>query len=233
MIEMQIQVTGGLLTLDEIAGNMVLHGEDRTDVLFKSRDGQEQNLRVEDTDAGPVVSAQMNCEIRVPPTVTVSVRQVTGNLRAKGLTELNAEQVRGNLWLQAVSRADLAEVYGNLKAEETDSLRIVGTVYGDALLKAVRSIDIQNVRGNMQVKASDQMRVSRMGGNLQAREVLGPLDVDRVGGNALAGRWRSAHPGPGCGQPGSQGPDRWSQGQQDWGQPGVERRPGRRVHLSF
>ena len=186
MIEMQIQAAaGGLLTLDEMAGNMVLVGEDRTDVLFKSRDGHPKDLRIEEPEAGPTLSARMNCEIRIPPTVTVSVRQVTGNLRATGLGELNAEQVRGNLRLQAVSRATLAEVYGNLRAEEIATLRIVGTVYGDANLKTVPTIDIQNVRGNMQVKGSDQVRVSRTGGNLQAREVQGGLDIDKVGGNAL------------------------------------------------
>ncbi len=185
MFEIRIQVTeGNLLTLDEMAGNMVLAGEDRTDILFRSRDGREEDLSVEETATGPVISAPMNCEIRVPSSVQVSVRQVAGNLRAKGLAELNAEQVRGNLRLQAVARATLAEVYGNLRVDETDSLRVVGTVYGDAHLKAVPAIDIQNVRGNMQVKAADQARVSRTGGNLQAREIRGSLNADKIGGNA-------------------------------------------------
>ena len=186
MFEMRIQATqGSLLTLDEMAGNLVLAGEDRADILFRSGDGHEEDLRVEETATGPVISARMNCEIRVPSSVLVSVRQVAGNFGAKGLAELNAEQVRGNLRMQAVARATLAEVYGNLRADEMDSLRVVGTVYGDAHLKLVQAIDIQNVRGNMQVKASDQIRVSRTGGNLQVRDLGGSLNADKIGGNAL------------------------------------------------
>ena len=185
MFEMQIQATeGSHLTLDEMAGHMVLVGEDRTDILLRARDGHKEDLQVEETATGPVVSARTGCEIRVPLSVLVSVRQVTGNMKAKGVPELNAEQVRGNLRLQAVARASLAEVYGNLRTDEADSLRVLGTVYGDAYLKSVLAVDIQNVRGNMQVKASDQVRVSRTGGSLQAREIRGALDVDRVGGNA-------------------------------------------------
>jgi len=186
MFEIRIQAAeGSLLTLDEMAGNLVLTSGDRTDILLRSRDGHEEDLTIEDTAAGPAVSARMTCEVQVPASVLVSVRQVAGNLKATGLAELNAEQVRGNLRLQDVARATLAEVYGNLRVDGAASLRVVGTVYGDAHLKAVPVLDIQNVRGNLKASVSDQVRVSRTGGNLQAREVSGALNVDKVGGNAL------------------------------------------------
>jgi hypothetical protein len=127
----------------------------------------------------------MNCEVRVPTSVGVFVRQVAGNLKVSGLSELNAEQVRGNLRLRGAAKATLAEVYGNLTADDTALLRVVGTVYGDGNLKAVPAVELQNVRGNLQAGVVDKMRVSRIGGNLRAGDVRGALDVDKVGGNAL------------------------------------------------
>jgi hypothetical protein len=107
------------------------------------------------------------------------------NLRVEGIAKLNAEQVRGNLRLGQVGEAVVAEVYGNLKANASSSLRVVGTVYGDAVLKAVPNADLQNVRGNLVVKAAEHLRASRIGGNLRAKEIGGPLDADKVGGNAM------------------------------------------------
>jgi hypothetical protein len=107
------------------------------------------------------------------------------NLKAKELADLNAEQVRGNLKLSEVSTAVVAEVYGNLKADEMASLRVVGTIHGEAGLDEVATADLQNVRGNLHVKESNRLRVSRISGNLHAKEINGPLDADQVGGNAV------------------------------------------------
>jgi len=186
MIERQIQMAeGARLTLSEMAGNVALAGWGETDVLIRLRDGQEEQLVVEDSEGGPAVSAQVACEVHVPVALPVAVRQARANLNVKGLADLNAEQVRGNLRLSEVNEAVIAEVYGNLKAKAVTSLRLVGTVYGEAGLKAVQAADLQNVRGNLQAREVERLRVSRVGGNLQAREIGHTLDADQVGGNAL------------------------------------------------
>ncbi len=175
---------GQRLTLVEMSADVVMVNWDEADVLIRLPDGGEQDLTVEQTEAGPAVSARLACEIQVPAAAAVTIRQALANLNVKGLAGLNAEQVRGNLKLSGVSEAVIAEVYGNLKAETTSSLRLVGTIYGDAGLDEVPTADLQNVRGNLRVKASDRLRASRIGGNLLARSIGGALDVDQVGGNA-------------------------------------------------
>ncbi len=185
MFERRIQVQeGDRLTLVEMTQDVVLVGGDQADVLIRLRDGQEEDLGIEVTEAGPAMSVRAACEVQVPTWLPVTVRQVAGNLKVRGLADLNAEQVRGNLKLDRVSQVVIAEVYGNLKANATGSLRLVGTIYGNANLHAVQAIDLQNVRGNLQTRVSDHLRASRISGNLQAREIGGPLDVDQVGGNA-------------------------------------------------
>ncbi len=185
MFEKRIQIEeGGHLILAEMSSDVGLYGWDQAEVLIRLFDGEEQDLTVEVGEGGPTLSARMACELQVPRHVPVTVRQVMGNLKVKGLADLNAEQVRGNLKLNEVGQVVVAEVYGNLKADETGSLRVVGTVYGDAQLDEISEANLQNVRGNLQAKESDRVRASRVGGNLQAKD-LGSLAADQVGGNAV------------------------------------------------
>jgi hypothetical protein len=186
MFETRIRIEEGQrLTLVEMANDATVTSCSDADILVRLRDGQQEDLAIEQTETGPVLSARVACEVQVPSSLPVTIRQALANLKVKELADLNAEQVRGNLKLSEVRTAVVAEVYGNLKADEMASLRLVGTVYGDAGLSEVAAVDIQNVRGNLQVKKSDRLRVSRISGNLQAREINGPLDADLVGGNAL------------------------------------------------
>jgi hypothetical protein len=186
MYEKRIQLEGTQhLTLVDVAGNVALEAWDQPELLIRLDSDPEDVLTIEQIEAGPAVSAKTSCQIHAPGSLPVIVRQAMGNLKVDGLADLNAEQVRGNLKLSGVNKAVLAEVYGNLKVDATTSLRVVGTVYGDASLNAVETIDLQNVRGGLQVKAVGRVRASRVGGNLQAKALGGALDIDRVGGNAL------------------------------------------------
>jgi hypothetical protein len=186
MFEIRIQIEAGQrLTLVEMAGNVAVTTWDEDDVLIRLRDGEEQDLTVEQSEDGPVVSARLPCEVKVPAASPVTIRQALANLRAAELASLNAEQVRGNLKLSGIAEAVIAEVYGALKAGTTTSLRLVGTVYGNVHLNTVPTADLQNVRGNLLVKGADCVRVSRVSGNLQAKALSGSLDADQVGGNAV------------------------------------------------
>jgi hypothetical protein len=173
------------LTLVEFGSNLTLIGWDREDVQIRLRDGQSGDLTIEQDETGPSVSARVACEIRVPDNLPVKIRQARSNVQVKKLVDLDAEQVRGNLRLTALDKAVVAEVYGNLRATEISSLRLVGTVFGDASLKSVRHADLQNVRGNLNGKDLQTLRASRIGGNLNAKDVGDSLKVDQVGGNAV------------------------------------------------
>ena len=186
MYEKRIALEGAQqLTLVEMAGNVLLEAWDQPELLIRLPDDRPEHLAIEQTEAGPALSARVSCEIQAPGSLPVVVRQAMGNFKVDGLADLNAEQVRGNLKLGGVDKAVLAEVYGNLRADSVTSLRVVGTIYGDARLDAVQTADLQNVRGNMHVKASGRVRASRIGGNLLAKALEAALDIDRVGGNAL------------------------------------------------
>jgi hypothetical protein len=186
MFKTTIQLEEGQeLTLAELASNLTVAGWDGVDVQIRLRDGQSGDLTIEQAENGPVVSARVGCEVRVPANLLVKIRQTRANLQVKNIVELEAEQVRGNLRLSGVDKAVVAEVYGNLKASEISTLRLVGTVFGDASLKDVSQADLQNVRGNLNGKDLETVRASRIGGNLHAREIGGSLNVDQIGGNAV------------------------------------------------
>ncbi len=186
MYEKRVEIgEGQTLTLVEMAGSVAMTSWDEADALFRLHDGLEEDLTVEETEEGLAVSARLPCEVRVPSNVPVAIRQALANLKVRGIVDLNAEQVRGNLKLSEVGEAVVAEVYGNLKADAAASLRVVGTVYGNAVLRAVPNADLQNVRGNLVAKTSDRLRASRVSGDLQAKEISGGLDADQVGGNIV------------------------------------------------
>ncbi|MGD9047051.1 MAG: hypothetical protein PVF77_03280, partial [Anaerolineae bacterium] len=184
MFEKRIQIEEGkVLTLLDMRGSLAVATWDQPDVLLRLREGEETDLQVEWTETGPAVSAQVGCDVKVPASLPVKVREAKANMRVTGVSDFDAEQVRGNLKLSGVSEANIAEVYGNLKADQSSSLGIAGTVFGGAALKGLETADLQNVRGNLRVNGADHLRASRIGGNLHATEV-GALSVDQVGGNA-------------------------------------------------
>jgi len=185
MFEKRIPVEGAhQLILADMAGNVALDVWDEADVLVRLADGEEELLKVKETEEGLVLSTPTSCQVRVPAALPVIVRQAHGNLKVAGLASLNAEQVRGNLKLDGVDDAVLAEVYGHLKAGASTKLRLVGTTYGNARLDNVQSADLQNVRGHLVVRSASQVRVTRVGGELVAKEISGTLDADQIGGNA-------------------------------------------------
>lgn len=186
MYETKIAIAAGqALTLKELAGNARLEGYDGTEVIVRLPDGVAEDVIVEQAENGPVVTVRADCELQVPAGIPISLRQAQGNLRAAELASLDAEQVRGNLKLGEVDQVTVAEVYGNLKAAEAKSLRVVGTVYGDVSLAEIETVDIQNIRGNLRAREVGRLRVSRVAGNLAAKEIGGALEVDQVGGNAI------------------------------------------------
>jgi hypothetical protein len=182
----RIQIDEGkCLTLVEMASNGSVAAQDRADVLIRLPDGQEDLLTITETEAGPELSVRAGCEIEVPDSLPVKVRAVKGNFQVTGVAKLDAEQVRGNLKLGDVKEANLAEVFGNLRAENMSCLSMAGTVFGDAVLKGIAVADLQNVRGDLRIQGIDRLRTSRIGGNLQAKEIGGKLAIDQVGGNAV------------------------------------------------
>jgi hypothetical protein len=186
MLEEKIEIQPGqTLTLLEMADDVVLCGGDEDGVVVQMQDGEEPDLIVTQVEAGPAISARRACEVHLPGSVPVVVRQAMGNLKASELSSLNAEQVRGDLKIREVQQVVLAEVYGHLKASELASLRVVGTIYGDASLGEIQAADVQNVRGSLRAKEMTSLRVSRIAGDLTAKEISGTLDADRVDGNAL------------------------------------------------
>lgn len=185
MFETKIEIAEGqCLTLAWMASNVTVTGGDDPAVLLRLRDGEEQDLTLEDTGDGPVVSAQVACEVKAPSGLTVQVREAKANLQVSGIRRLEAEQVRGNLKVDGIEEASVAEVYGNLRAQRLSSLSVVGTVFGDATLKELEAADVQNVRGNLVAKVTNRVRASRTGGNLLVKEVDGKVEADQVGGNA-------------------------------------------------
>ncbi|HSJ58052.1 MAG TPA: hypothetical protein VLC95_12780 [Anaerolineae bacterium] len=185
MFEKRIEIQDAQqLTLVDMAGNVTLEGWDERAVLVRLRDGEEEELIVEQGEAGPAITARNNVEIRLPSDLKVKARNVRGNMAADGLTELDAEQVRGNLSLDTASRVAVTEVYGNLKVDSVESLRVPGTVYGSARLKSVAQADVQNVRGDLVIKGTGRVRATRVGGNLVAKHSE-TIDADEIGGNAF------------------------------------------------
>ncbi len=186
MYEQRIAIVAGqTLTLVELAGNAKVVGCDGAEIVLRLPEGGAEDVTVEQAESGPVLSVRVDCELQVPAGTPVAVRQAQGNLKVAELATLNAEQVRGNLKLSEVDQATVAEVYGNLKAAESTSLRVVGTVYGEASLAEIEAVDIQNVRGGLRAKEVGRLRVSRVAGGLVAKEVGGTLEVDQVGGDAV------------------------------------------------
>lgn len=186
MLEKQIEIqVGQTLTLLEMAADVAIRGGDEARVVVRMQDGEEEDVVVTLDEAGPAITARRACEVHVPSAVAVVVRQARGNLKAKELSSLNVEEVRGSLKLGKVQNAVLAEVYGSLKVKEVESLRVVGTVHGDASLSEVPAADVQTVRGNLRAKEMATLRVARIGGNLEAKEVSGTVAAGQVGGNAL------------------------------------------------
>lgn len=186
MYEKQLHVDQGQrLTLAKMSRHVEVIGWDEAHVLVAIQDGEEGDLTIESTENGPALSSTKPCVVKVPATLPVTIQHAQGNLRVVGLADLNVEQVRGHFKVDDVETAVAAEVYGNLKARGGASLRLVGTVYGNAAVQATQHVHVQNVRGNARFKAVERLNLSRVSGNLRVKQINGPLDAEKVGGNAV------------------------------------------------
>jgi hypothetical protein len=185
MIEKRIQVEEGVtLTLAEMTQDVAISGWDEADVLVRLESDNEEDLTIEQAEAGPAISARAACELRVPTSLPVVAQDLMANLTAEGLDKLDVQEVHGNARLSGIDDATFGEVYGNLRAEAVPSLRVSDTTYGNATLQDGTSAELQNVRGNLYVGDLDSLHAGRISGNLMAKELDGPLAVEGVGGNA-------------------------------------------------
>lgn len=185
MLEKRIEIQPGQsLVLSELAADASVSGGDETQVSIRLERGTEEDILVEAGPDGPSLSVQRACEVRLPASIPVAVRQAEGSLKVKGVSSLSAAQVRGNLRLDDVESAEVAEVFGSLKAEDVAALRVLGTVYGSASLDEVERADLQDVRGSLRAKHLLRLRAARISGSLEAKEVAETIEVDQVGGDA-------------------------------------------------
>jgi hypothetical protein len=184
MIEKKIAVEGiAGLTLEDMASDVMLIGWDEAEVQIRL-EGNEEDLFLEQTESGLVVSARAVCALQMPSSLPVTVRRVSGNMQVKDVDNLDADEIHGNAQLFQANRAVLAEVHGNLKTNAVASLQVTKTVYGNATLQEGATVEVQGVRGNLDGTAFDSLHASRIAGNLTVKDLDGPLTVEDVGGNA-------------------------------------------------
>ena len=101
MIEKQVAISEGQhLTLVKMRHNAKLASWDQEYVLIRLREGEEQELQIEESEMGPAVSAQQNCDVWVPAGIPVKVRSALGNLAVTGLQDLDIERRKAELQLR-------------------------------------------------------------------------------------------------------------------------------------
>jgi len=187
MIEKQIPLAeGAQVTLLEMAGDLKVSGWDEAYVQVKMDSDAEEDLLVGESPSGLELSARTSCEVWVPASVPVTVRQAMGNLKVKEVQAVfKTEQVHGDLKLSDLGEVVIDKVHGNLKASDLSSLRVVDVVAGDASVKSMESADLQAVHGNLRAKSLDRLRVAHVAGELEVKDVEGPVDAEQVGGSAV------------------------------------------------
>jgi DUF4097 and DUF4098 domain-containing protein YvlB len=185
MIEKRIPVEGAdTLTLAEMAQNVDLTGGEEVEAVIRADGNDEIVLTVAETETGPVISAQVNCQITVPSSLPVIARSVKGNLRVSGVDRFSAEDVHGNLRVDQADEAKLGRVHANLKTEDVAALVVSDTISGNGTLRTSGTVELQELRGNLIAMDLERLQATRISGNLVVKELDGPLVVERVGGNA-------------------------------------------------
>jgi DUF4097 and DUF4098 domain-containing protein YvlB len=138
-------------------------------------------------------SASVDYTITVPPTVSVSLKTISGDVSVNGVHgEVRAETVSGNVEVIATPNLVLAKaVSGDVHARDIGApvSLTLGTVSGTVTATAlkVRALDAGTISGNLQLS---NLQVER----LTAKTVSGDIDFD--GGLARGGRYEfNAHSG--------------------------------------
>ena len=89
MFQTKIQLEEGQrLTLVELGSSLTVAGWDGQDVQIRLRDGQSGDLTIEQAESGPAVSARVACEVRVPDSLPVKIRQARSNVHVKKIVDL-------------------------------------------------------------------------------------------------------------------------------------------------
>lgn len=186
MYEQRISVEGAArLTVTLVDRNVAISGWEESDLLVRMERGDEEDLTVEQTAEGPALTVMEDCELHVPAGLPVSVVEARGNLAAHGLTSLQVEKARANVQVKEVEGVALVEVLGNLTAKQVASLQAAETVQSNVSLDQVEALELPLVRGNLNGKALGVVRATRVYGNMNVKEVSGPISVERVSGNVF------------------------------------------------
>jgi hypothetical protein len=186
MIEKRVAIEAGAsLTLERMVGDLSVTAWDEADVRIRAKEGTEEDLTIEETEAGLTIAARVPCEVCVPQNTPIAVREALNNLRVKAVHALEVQQVHGNLYLNDISEATIERVHGNLKSDSVGALQVKDTVYGNAALRGGSNANLAEVRGNCLAKGLAELYVTRTSGNLHVNDHGGLLTGEQIGGNAL------------------------------------------------
>ena len=159
------------VTVCESLANLVVRGseEDRLTVRVQ---GAAEDAALEREGETFTLAARANCTLTCPPTTTLTIHAVHGNLKVEGLEgHVSVGTAHGNADLRAVGPVSVQQAFGNLRIRQ---------VMGD--------LRVQTAGANARVyDVQGACSVSRVDGNLLAEELRGGLAAEHVRGNSRLG----------------------------------------------
>lgn len=156
------------IVLTGCAGNLTIVGSDTTQVIVEA-DGADSSLTTQREGETITLGARSDCYITCPARASLTLQEVTGNLRVRGVGgPLALASARGNVSLRQIGPATLQAIAGDVDANRVNGDLSLGQVQGDARVRRVEG----------------KLTLEHCGGDLDARDLAGGADARDVRGNA-------------------------------------------------
>ncbi len=157
------------LTVTDCLGRLTVTGSDVRQVVVEV-EGEAEDLVTRREGEAITLSALRDCYITCPPETSLTVQQVMGKLRVRGIDgPLAVKAVMGGVSLRDIGPAMVQSAMGDLDARH---------VKGD--------LSLEQVRGDLRLRSLEgQVLVRHCAGDLDMRDVVGGAEVHSVLGDVV------------------------------------------------
>jgi DUF4097 and DUF4098 domain-containing protein YvlB len=170
------------VVMSTIGGSLSLKGGDRLDIA-----GAMPNLSHNQGTGVAHITSPGDCNLQVPPDVSIEAKTVGGHLSATHLDNpATFHTIGGHASMKHINRVHVHAVGGNASIGHANGTVDVHAIGGNAAVEHTNApVTLKAVGGDAVVKhVMEDVVVGGIGGDLQARHVVGNVAVTGVGRDA-------------------------------------------------
>jgi hypothetical protein len=173
------------ITVTECTGNLTVRGSEERQFTLRVQ-GSGDDVVLEQVGETFTLTTRTNCLLTCPPSTTLTVDVVRGNLQVEGVEgPVTVNATHGNVQLRNVGPTAIEKTFGNLHAYHVAGALSAQTTRGNVRAHQVEgSLTADQVDGNLTVEGLQKgLTVDQVRGNIRLEALFPPEQAYRMKAN--------------------------------------------------